>query len=248
MTKTILVTGGNQGMGLEMATELSELGQTVIIGSRSVEKGQTAVKQLAQSNLQIDFVQLDVTNRTSIDAAIQYITDEYGHLDTLINNAGIAVDDHVAPSQLSTEKMRQDFEVNFFGLVDMTQASLPLLKKAPEGRIINISSMMGSHVAALDPNSEVFGASATGYQASKSAANMFTIQLAKELKQSHVNISVNAVDPGIVATNFGGTPAQQSAARGAKSPKAGVARTIELATADHVTTASFTNTKGIVPW
>lgn len=115
--------------------------------------------------------------------------------------------------------MRQDFEVNFFGLVDMTQASLPLLKKVPEGRIINISSMMGSHAAALDLNSEVFGASATGYQDSKSAANMFTIQLAKELEQSHVNISVNAVDPGIVATNFGGTPAQQSAARGLNCQK-----------------------------
>lgn len=243
-----LITGANKGMGLEIALELGQRGQTILVGARNRERGQAAVTQLAEQGVRATFIQLDVTDATSIAQAAQQIKTDYGYLSILINNAGAAFDQHQAPATLPTSVMRRDFDINFFGLIDVTQALLPLLLKAPAARIINISSMMGSLTASLMPGAETYRASAVGYQASKAAANMFTVQLAKQLAATDAAITVNAVDPGMVATEFGGSSAATAQARGAKTPAEGVARTVALATRPTIDTATFTNTHGIVPW
>ncbi|PMD72137.1 SDR family NAD(P)-dependent oxidoreductase [Companilactobacillus nuruki] len=250
MSKVVtLVTGGNRGMGFEIVKELSQKGQQVIVGSRDLEKGQEAIKSLTADNLSVDVVQLDVTNSESVSKASSYINGKYGYLTTLINNAGATFDKHIAPSELELSTIREDFEINYFGLIRVTQEMLPLLKKAPQAKIINISSMMGSIGSALDNNSSVYHASAVGYQSSKAAVNMFTVQLAKELQSDNLPITVNAIDPGLVATEFAGAKPELVREHGGKTVQAGVARTIELATDfSNLDTATFSNTNGIVVW
>lgn len=247
-TKITLITGADTGMGFEIAKELGQNGQKVIVGSRNLEKGQSALERLAVEGVVANLVQLDVTDAVTIAQAVTKIKEQYGRLDILINNAGIALDKHRSPEILPTSVMRQDFDVNFFGLVDVTQAFLPLLKEAPKGQIINISSMMGSMTAALDPKSETYHASAAGYQSSKAAVNMFSIQLAKALQQEQSKVTVNLVDPGMVATDFGGTPADESRSLGAKTVSEGVVRTVDLALHGSDETGTFSNVNGIVPW
>lgn len=244
-----LITGANRGMGFEIAKELGEQGQHVLLGSRSLVNGQAAAEKLINIGVQAEAVQLDVTSHESVQKAFNIINDKYGYLNILINNAGAAFDQHRSPSVLDIEVIHKDFDINYFGLVDVTQQFIPLLKKGQPAKIINITSMMGSLSQALNPNSEVYRASAVGYQSAKAAANMFTIQLAKEFTNNEVAISVNSIDPGIVATSFGGGDPETAKARGAKSVNQGVARTIELATnLDDGTTATFSNTSGMVPW
>lgn len=244
-----LVTGGNRGMGFEIVKELSQKGQQVIVGSRNLEKGQEAIKPLVDDNLSVDVVQLDVTDPVSVVKAASYINDKYGYLTILINNAGATFDKHIAPSKLELNNIRDDFEINYFGLVSVIQKMLPLLKKAPQAKIINVSSMMGSIGSALDKDSTVYHASAAGYQSSKAAVNMYTVQLAKELQNDSLPITVNAIDPGLVATGFAGAKPELVRERGGKTVQAGVARTIELATDfNNLDTATFSNTDGTVVW
>ncbi|GAF41274.1 carbonyl reductase [Agrilactobacillus composti DSM 18527 = JCM 14202] len=252
MTKTAtitLITGANRGMGLEIAEELAQKGQQVILGSRDLQKGQAAQKQLAAANISVDVLQLDVTDPTSVRQAAAAITNKYGYLSILINNAGAVFDAQKKPSEILQSALRADFDLNYFGLIDVTQQLLPLLKKTPQAKIINISSMMGSITNALNPKSEVYRASAVGYQSSKAALNMYTVQLAKELQQAGLPITVNAIDPGMVATEFGGVTPDQAKAMGAKPVDFGVAQTVALATdPDNQSTATFTNTHGPVAW
>ncbi|KRN98834.1 SDR family NAD(P)-dependent oxidoreductase [Companilactobacillus kimchiensis] len=240
-----LVTGANRGMGLELVKELSKKGQQIIMGSRDFNKGQAAAAGIEN----VDVVQLDVTDNQSVKSACKTITDKYGKLDILINNAGAIFDHWQKPSEISQDSLRADFDLNFFGLINLTQTFLPLLKQSKQAKIINISSMMGSMTEALNPESEVYRASAVGYQASKSALNMFTVQLAKELNKENFPITVNSIDPGMVATEFGGSTPEQSKEMGAKPIDFGVARTVELATNfDNKDTATFSNTHGPVAW
>jgi NAD(P)-dependent dehydrogenase (short-subunit alcohol dehydrogenase family) len=244
-----LVTGGNRGMGLEIVKELSQKGQTVIIGSRNLENGQKAATQLATEGIDADVIQLDVNDSQSVKQAAQTIADKYGYLTTLINNAGAVFDFRQKPSETKIDDIRKDLEVNFFGLIDVTQQMIPLLKKSSQAKIINISSMMGSKTEALNPDSEVYHAVAVGYQSSKAAANMFTVQLAKEFLRDDLPITVNAIDPGMVATEFGGATPEQAKSMGAQPIDFGVARTIELATDfDNKETGTFSNTHGKVLW
>jgi len=244
-----LITGANRGMGFEIAKELGAQGQSVLIGSRSLENGQVAAERLVDIGIKAEAIQLDVTSHESVQNASNLINERYGYLNILINNAGAAFDQHKSPSELNIDVIRKDFNINYFGLVDVTQQFIPLLKKGQPAKIINITSMMGSLNQALNPNSEVYHASAVGYQSAKAATNMFTIQLAKEFINNKIAISVNSIDPGIVATNFGGGDPEAAKARGAKTVNEGVARTIELATnLVDSTTATFSNTNGIVPW
>jgi len=244
-----LVTGGNRGMGLEIVKELSQKGQRVIMGSRSFEKGKTAITQLSKTGINADLVQLDVTNPASVSKAAQVISDKYGYLTILINNAGAVFDFQQQPSVVKLDNLRADFEINYFGLIDVSQKMLPLLKKSPQAKILNISSMMGSKTASLDPKTGVYNVVATGYQSAKAAANMYTVQLAKEMARANLPITVNAIDPGMVATEFGGSTPEQAQQFGANPVDFGVARTIELATSpDDNTTATFTNTSGNVAW
>ncbi|VDG24299.1 SDR family NAD(P)-dependent oxidoreductase [Lactiplantibacillus mudanjiangensis] len=244
-----LVTGGNRGMGLELVRELSQQGQQVIMGARQLAKGELAVKTLAQEGLMVDVIQLDATDHESVVAAAQTIEAKYGYLTILINNAGAVFDFRQQPSVVSATSLQAAMAVNYFGLIDVTQQMLPLLRQVPQAKIINISSMMGSKTEALNPASEVYNAVAVGYQSAKAAANMYTVQLAKELRQQTPIITVNAIDPGMVATEFGGATPEMAKKMGGQPVEFGVKRTIELAT-DLVdkTTATFSNTHGIVPW
>jgi len=248
--KTItLITGANRGMGLELAKELGAAGQTVIIGSRNLSNGQSAAQALAAQGADADAVQLDITDTQSIEQAVTAITDKYGYLSILINNAGASFDKFQAPSELDMDAMHQEFDLNFFGTVNVTQHFIPLLQKSPQAKIINISTGLASMADALDPQSLAYNFSSMGYQASKAALNMFTIQLAKEFQKNQLPITVNAVDPGWIATEFGGTSAESSRANGAQPVEAGVARTVALATAsDNNVTATFSNTQGTVNW
>lgn len=249
MPQITLITGGNRGMGLALAQALAAAGHQVIIGARDLAKGQAAVAQLQQQQLTADMVQLDVTDPVSVQQATSTLQQRYPYLTCLINNAGAVFDRRQAPSVIPQAALRADFDINYFGLIDVTQHLLPLLKKAPQAKIINISSMMGSKTEALNPASEVYHASAVGYQSAKAAANMYTVQLAKELQQAHLPITVNAVDPGMVATEFGGASPEQAAARGAQPLAVGIARTLALATsATNDVTATFSNTHGCVGW
>jgi len=249
-TKTItLVTGANRGMGFEIAKELGAAGQTVILGSRDLIKGQASAKDLVALGYDAEAIQLDITNSESIGNAVKTITNKYGYLSILINNAGASFDDFNAASAIKMDAIRKEFDLNVFGTIDNTQQFIPLLKKSNQAKIINISSMMGSLANAMNPESSVYNVSSMGYQASKAAINMFTIQLGKEFKNNHVPITVNAIDPGLVATDFGGTSAQFATDMGAHSVEIGVARTIELATSPtNAITATFSNIDGEVAW
>ncbi|GEK28756.1 SDR family NAD(P)-dependent oxidoreductase [Furfurilactobacillus siliginis] len=248
-TVVTLVTGGNRGMGLEISRELAKQGQRVIIGARDASKGQAAVELLADEGLSVETVQLDVTDPASVSQAAATIKQRYGYLSLLINNAGAVFDFGQTASNLQFKALHDDFEINYFGLIDVTQKMLPLLKATAVAKIINVSSMMGSKTAALDPQSVVYQAVAVGYQSAKAAANMYTVQLAKEMQREQLNITVNAIDPGMVATEFGGATPEQARQMGAKPITQGVARTVQLATDwTDMSTGTFTNTDGPVGW
>lgn len=249
MQAITLITGANRGMGFALAQALGKKGHQVIIGARNLAKGQTAAQQLQAQQIAATAVQLDVTDPASVTAAAATIAQQSPYLSCLINNAGAVFDQGQMPSQIQRDALQADFDLNYFGLIDVTQKMLPLLKQAPQAKIINISSMMGSKTAALDPHSQVYRASAVGYQSAKAAANMYTVQLAKELQQAQLPITVNAVDPGMIATEFGGVTPAWAAAHGAKSIDVGIARTLELATsATNDVTATFSNVNGTVGW
>ncbi|GAB6093198.1 SDR family NAD(P)-dependent oxidoreductase [Furfurilactobacillus curtus] len=252
MTETqilTLVTGGNRGMGLELVKQLSQAGQRVLMGSRNLDNGVAAVKQLGLTDDQVTVIQLDVTDPASVTQAAQTIENKFGYLTTLINNAGAVFDGRQAPSQVNLDDVRADFELNYFGLIDVTEKMIPLLEKSSQAKIINISSMMGSKTAALDPTTNVYQAVAVGYQSAKAAANMYTVQLAKEFQRRQQPITVNATDPGMIATAFGSGDPEKSKAMGALPIEDGVVRTMELATDfTNQATATFTNSDGAVGW
>lgn len=237
MTIKTLITGADRGMGYELALELGLKGQYIYVGSRSLDRGKTTVDQLKAVGVQAEAVQLDVTDHDSIVTAKSTIND---YLDILINNAGVAVDHDTKPSEVSINAIRQDFDVNYFGMMAVTQVFLPLLKAAPAGRIINISSTVGSLTLASDPTTSIHKLQASGYQASKAAVNMFTIKLAAEFEGT--SLTVNAVNPGWVDTSFGG-------GGGNRTVQIGVARTVELATMPTLTdSGTFSDIDGRVPW
>lgn len=238
--KITLITGANKGMGFELARELGKSGQYILIGARNEELGNDAVRKLVAEGIECEIVRIDVTNSETIEKSFEYINDKFGYLDILINNAGIALDNYEKPSTISVDIIRKDFDVNFFGLIETTQKMIPLLKKSPSAKIINISSAVGSLTMASDPTTSIYQHSAVGYQASKTSVNMFTVDLANELKTT--NITVNAVNPGWVNTTFAG-------GGGNKSVEEGIARTVELATlSSNDINGTFSDVNGIVPW
>ena len=193
-----LITGGNRGIGFEVARQLAEKGIEVLIGSRDVDKGQQAVTKLTSNNLPVTFIQIDVTNQTTIDLAVSQVAKLYGRLDILINNSGVFTNEP-RPNELTLELIRHNFEVNFFGAFAVTKAFLPLLRQSSSGRIVNVSSGLGSiHFHQTNGQSYFYCA----YSASKASLNMFTFQLAKDLQDT--KIKVNACTPGLTATELTG--------------------------------------------
>ena len=190
MTVT-LITGANKGLGYETARRLIELGHTVYIGSRSAELGKKAAAELGAR-----FVQLDVTDDASVETAMGVIGEREGHLDVLVNNAGIsATADVNAPAALKV------FDTNVIGIIRVTQAALPLLRKSENPVVVNVSSALGSFWAVTNPERRQFHYPSVIYGASKAAVSMLTVQYAKALP----DIKFNAVEPGFTATDL--TPA-----------------------------------------
>jgi len=214
--KIALITGANKGIGLETARQLGRQGITVLLGSRDAGRGALAEAQLKAEGIDGRALDLTVTDEGSIRAAAARVEQEFGRLDILVNNAGVLdYATETGPSTVTAASLRATFDTNFFGLVAVTQAFLPLLKKSEAGRIVNLSSILGSLTEHGDANSPIYPARLLGYDASKAAVNMFTVELAQELKGTA--IKVNSAHPGWVKTDMGGAGAPLEIADGAKT-------------------------------
>jgi NAD(P)-dependent dehydrogenase (short-subunit alcohol dehydrogenase family) len=215
-TRIALITGANKGIGLETARQLGALGITVLLGCRDRARGELAAKALAAEKITAQVVVIDVTDAATIQAAVAQITRDHGRLDILVNNAGIL--DHVAdtgPESTSLATFRTVFDTNFFGVVAVTQAFLPLLKQSTAGRIVNLTSILGSIAEHADPNSPIFHARYSAYDSSKAALNLYTVELALNL--GGTTVKVNAAHPGWVKTDLGGAEAPMALVDGAKT-------------------------------
>jgi NAD(P)-dependent dehydrogenase (short-subunit alcohol dehydrogenase family) len=216
MSTITLITGANKGIGLETARQLGKLGHILLIGARDAAKGNAAVDALRQEGTAAHWVQLEVTDAKSIAAAVSAVERQFGKIDVLINNAGVISYTGDGPASTTTDAaLRSAFEVNFFGLIAVTQAFLPLLKKSIAGRIVNLSSILGSIAEHADPNSGIYNFKFTAYDTSKAAVNMYTNHLAHELRGTP--IKVNAAHPGWVKTDMGGPDAPMEIIDGAKT-------------------------------
>jgi NAD(P)-dependent dehydrogenase (short-subunit alcohol dehydrogenase family) len=215
MTSIALITGANKGIGLATARRLGELGWTVLAGARDEARGRQAEQELRQAGADARFVSLDVTDPESIATAAQWIEAEYGRLDALINNAGIARGDWGGrPSQTTLGTLREVYETNVFGVVAMTNAMLPLLRNAPAARIVNVSSEVGSIASSTNPASPLYPMASIPYPSSKTALNMITVMYAKELRDTP--IKVNAANPGYCATDLNGRTGFRTPDQGAE--------------------------------
>lgn len=237
--KVALITGANKGIGKEIARQLGALGMTVLIAARDKQRGEEAAAALTADGADAHAVLLDVTDKASIDAAARQVESEYGRLDVLVNNAGIALDTGAA-STLEMDALRRTYETNVFGVFSVTKAFLPLLKKSRAGRIVNVSSGLGSLAQNSDPNWDYAAVKPLAYNSSKAALNMVTVIFAAELKDA--GIKVNAADPGYTATDLNQNRGHQTVEQGA------VAAVRLAALPDDGPTGGFFDDNGVVPW
>jgi NAD(P)-dependent dehydrogenase (short-subunit alcohol dehydrogenase family) len=199
--KIALVTGATRGIGLETVKQLASEGVHVLLAGLDRAGAVEATLKLQSEGLPVEAIALDVTSPDSIAAAAFEVERRHGRLDILVNNAGVFRDDlQRKPSEQSLQTWRETFDTNVFGVVATTQAFLPLLRKAPAARIVNVSSLLGSLAANADPASPIYDFKVPAYNVSKSAVNAWTVQLAHELKDTA--IKVNAVHPGSVKTDM----------------------------------------------
>jgi NAD(P)-dependent dehydrogenase (short-subunit alcohol dehydrogenase family) len=215
MTATIaLITGANKGIGLETARQLGARDVTVLAGARDPERGREAERALRAAGADARFVPLDVTDARSVQQAADWIDREHGHLDILVNNAGIARGN--PPGETDLDAMREVYEVNVFGVIRVTDALLPLLRRAPAARIVNVSSEVGSITSMTDPSSPLARMPGSlAYPSSKSALNMITVVYAKELRDTP--IKVNAANPGYTKTDLNRNSGFRSVTEGAEA-------------------------------
>jgi NAD(P)-dependent dehydrogenase (short-subunit alcohol dehydrogenase family) len=213
-TTIALITGANKGIGLETARQLGARGITVLAGVRDEERGRAAERALHADGAEARFVRLDVTDPRSVRQAAGWIDKEYGRLDILVNNAGIARGG--PPSQTDLDAMREVYEVNVFGVIMVTNAMLPLLRRSPAARIVNVSSEVGSITSMTDPASPLAHMPAgLAYPSSKSALNMITAMYARELRDTP--IKVNAANPGYTKTDLNRNSGVRSVTEGAEA-------------------------------
>jgi NAD(P)-dependent dehydrogenase (short-subunit alcohol dehydrogenase family) len=219
-----LITGGNRGLGLQTARELASQDIHVILGCRDYQKGTVVAQSIRDLGYQAEAIALDVTNQRTQTAVYDYLAKEYGRLDILVNNAAVWKESTTASgplpesnltSTLPLEILRETFETNFFGTVALTQKLLPLIRKSISGRIVNVSSIMGSLTLHSDPKSPIYSSKVFAYDTSKAALNSFTIHLAYELRET--SIKVNSAHPGWVRTEMGGDGADLDIAEGGKT-------------------------------
>ena len=199
--KTVLITGANRSIGFETARQLLQQGYFVYLGCRDLQKGQEAVSQLQSEGLsQVEPIEIDVDQLASVKAAREEIGRKTAVLDVLINNAGILGNMQQPPLETDIGLFRQVFETNFFGVIEVTQAFIDLLRKSPEPRIVNVTSGLGSLTLHNDPVWKYYAIKPAIYFPSKAALNAYTIALAYSLRDEP--FKVNAVDPGYTATDF----------------------------------------------
>lgn len=200
--KIALVTGANKGIGYETARQLAAQGVTVLVGARSTERGQEAVEKLkAEGHDSVQFLALDVTDEGSIAQAVQSVSDQFGRLDILINNAGLLSQaDQQAPSQVPVSALRETYEVNVFGLAAVTHAFWPLLNKSEAARLVNVSSILGSLALNSDWDGPIGSYRALAYNSSKAAVNMLTLEYAYEWRDTPHK--ANTLHPGAVETDM----------------------------------------------
>ncbi|WP_290890828.1 SDR family oxidoreductase [Arenimonas sp.] len=199
--KIALVTGATRGIGLETVRQLAAAGVHTLLAGRSRDSAVKAALSLQAEGLPVEAIALDVTDAASISAAAATVAKAHGHLDILVNNAGILADDPTRMvSEQTLDSWRRTFETNVFGLVAVTQAFLPLLHRSEAGRIVNVSSILGSVALHGDPASPIYDFKLPAYNVSKSAVNAWTVQLAYELRDSRIR--VNAIHPGYVRTDM----------------------------------------------
>jgi len=232
-----LVTGGNKGIGLEIARQLAQAGLCVVIGARDTGRGAEAAARLAEGGLEASWVRLNLNEPKTLAAAAAHLTAEHGRLDVLINNAGIFDFEDAVPSKASIEAVRRVMEVNFIGTLAVTQAMLPLVRAAEKGRIVNVSTSLASLTLNGDPTSTYYSQQFIGYNASKAALNMLTVQLHEELKES--GVKVNSVSPGFVKTDLTGY--------GTMTPQEGARLPVQYALGGEGSGA-FVEPDGITPW
>lgn len=240
-----LITGANRGIGNAIAGRLAALGMTVLLGSRDPRRGADAARALRDVGGDVVPITIDVTDQASVNDAAKTVEDMYGRLDVLVNNAGVSgVPSPLTPSGADLDVVREVFETNFFGVVAVTNAMLPLLRRSRAARIVNMSSEIGSLASMSDPNHYMSKLPAqAAYPPSKTALNSLTVQYAKELRGA--GILVNACSPGPCATDFTkdlGLPLTRTADDGA-------AIAVRLATlADDGPTGGFFDDNGTLRW
>ena len=239
-SRIALVTGANKGIGLEIAGTLARKGMRVLLGARNPELGGAAAAQLREQGLDVQFLELDLSRPDTLHDAAAWIEKHGEKLDVLVNDAGITVAGDGPPTVADVDAVRRIFETNFFGTLALTQAMLPLLRKSDAGRIVNVSSGLGSITLNGDPAWEFASVKLLGYNASKAALNMLTVQLAAELRDTP--IKVNSANPGFTATDL-------NQHRGYQTVEQGAAEAIRLALLPQDgPTGGFFSSSGANPW
>ncbi|TVP62723.1 MAG: SDR family oxidoreductase [Nodularia sp. (in: Bacteria)] len=233
--KVAVITGGNRGLGFASCRQLAKQGYEVILTSRDEAKGKTAAKQLQTEGLNVIFHPLDVSSDNSTRELAEFVSQRFGRLDVLVNNAGIYIDNQADEDSISNVKidsLQQTIETNLYGALRVTQALIPFMKQQNYGRIVNVSSGMGQLT-------DMKGGS-PGYRISKTALNAVTRIFASELKNT--NIFINSVCPGWVNTDMGGADAP-------RTPEQGADTIVWLATlSDHSATGGFFRDRQPIDW
>ncbi|MGG0175921.1 SDR family NAD(P)-dependent oxidoreductase [Gottfriedia acidiceleris] len=236
MTKYAFITGANKGIGLEIVRQLAEKDYHVFLGARNGELGNQALQSLGLSN--VTFIQVDVSETQSIQKSFSKIQELTDHLDLLINNAGIAPDFNILPSDLKLETLRQAFEVNFFGTFQMIQTFLPLVKKSERGKIINVTTDMASQT--MFDRGETDSINILGYNSSKTANNSLTLTFGKEFGSNGPEIF--GVTPGFTTTDLNHNSA------GGKTTAEGAKIITDFALSNINYNGKILNANGIMPW
>jgi NAD(P)-dependent dehydrogenase (short-subunit alcohol dehydrogenase family) len=237
--QTVLITGANKGIGLETARQLATAGYHVFLGCRDKQRGDEAVSLLHSEGLNdVELLLMDVVEDQSVQQAYDELAKRIDHLDVLINNAGIPGSIPQPVLQTTIETFKQVYEVNVFGVARVTKAFVPLMQNAPNPRIVNVTSDLGSLGLHTDPTWRHYDVKTAAYGPSKSALNGYTIALAYELK----NFRVNAVNPGYTATDFNNN-------QGYKTVEEGAAPIVKYAMIDKDgPTGGYFSDYGVTPW
>jgi NAD(P)-dependent dehydrogenase (short-subunit alcohol dehydrogenase family) len=243
-----LVTGANRGLGQEMALQLGQRGMTVLLGVRNAESGEVAAAKMRQKGVDVQVINIDMSDPAVIAAAVKMIDAKYGNLDVLVNNAAILNDIGVSPSETDEAVLRENLDVNFIGPFLLTRDLVPLLRKSEAGRVLNLATQVGSFANICDPESPLKDDICASYQVSKIALNAMTALFAKELAPD--GIKVNSVCPGWVMTDMGheNLPDYGDAVK-PLTPHEAVEQMLWLVdTADSIPTGSFYSQGEAVGW